>query len=70
MNILITGALGQVGRALNRCSWPAGFVVEGLGSDALDITDANAVNLAIATGGYDLVVNAAAFTAVDQAERQ
>lgn len=70
MRVLITGAQGQVGGALSRRSWPLGFDVHGLGSDDLDITDAAAISQAIATGEYGLVINAAAFTAVDQAESE
>lgn len=60
---LVLGADGQVGRALAR-TLPS---VETLGRGELDIRDAAALN-EVAWGSYDVVVNAAAFTAVDAAE--
>lgn len=64
--ILVTGVPGQVGTELLRRPRPASLEVRGFTIDELDITDAEAV--AAAVRGFDLVVNAAAYTAVDQAE--
>ena len=68
---LVTGARGQLGTDLCRVLAAAG--VEGdrllaLGSDQLDITSSSAVQAAFTDFRPDLVVNAAAYTAVDQAE--
>ena len=68
---LVTGARGQLGADLCRVLAAAG--VEGdrllaLGSDELDITSSPAVQAAFDDFRPDLVVNAAAYTAVDQAE--
>jgi dTDP-4-dehydrorhamnose reductase len=66
--ILVTGVPGQVGTELLRRARPEHKHLDfrGLSIGELDITDADAVAAAIR--GYDLVVNAAAYTAVDQAE--
>jgi dTDP-4-dehydrorhamnose reductase len=60
--ILVTGADGQLGRALRR-AWPMATFTR---RRELDICDAAAVELAVAGAGA--VVNAAAMTAVDVAE--
>ncbi|MBN9139589.1 MAG: dTDP-4-dehydrorhamnose reductase [Micrococcales bacterium] len=61
---LIAGAGGMLGHDLRAAL--AGREVVALGRDALDITDAAAV--AEATREVDVVINAAAYTAVDAAE--
>ncbi len=68
---LITGARGQLGSDLCRVLAAAGVDPEqvlALGSNALDITSSASVQAAF--GGFEpqIVVNAAAYTAVDQAE--
>lgn len=79
MKILITGANGQLGTELQRVlhdmraeigPLPADYrdaEVVALDSDGLDITDENAVASELSKG-YDLVVNAAAYTNVDGCE--
>jgi len=66
---LIVGALGQLGRALHGVYPDADRVdlLEGEGVSALDLTDADAV-AAWPWHDYSVVLNAAAFTAVDAAE--
>lgn len=49
---------------------PAGFTVIGLGSDQLDITDQQQVNAVMAQHKPELIINAAAYTAVDKAESE
>ena len=61
---LITGAAGMLGHDLQLAL--AGRDVTALRRAGLDITDADAV--AAAVEGHDVVINAAAYTAVDQAE--
>ncbi|MFC6152884.1 sugar nucleotide-binding protein [Nocardioides yefusunii] len=61
--MLVLGGNGQVGRAL-ALEFPDALVV---GRDVLDITDADAV-AAWDWRAHDVVVNAAAYTAVDAAE--
>lgn len=68
---LVTGARGQLGSDLRRVLAGAGVEPEqllALGSDELDITSSAAVQAVFADFEPQLVVNAAAYTAVDQAE--
>ena len=67
MKVLVTGANGQLGQAL-AASVPAGADLTALDRAALDIGDDEAVAAAIDAIAPDLVVNAAAYTAVDKAE--
>jgi dTDP-4-dehydrorhamnose reductase len=65
---LITGANGMLGTDLAALLTTAGEPVTALGRTALDITDPAAVKEAMATARPDVVVNCAAWTAVDDAE--
>jgi len=67
MRVLITGAQGQVGQELMR-SAPPSWEVHGLGSNDLDISDSVHVMAAVKTLQPQLIINAAAYTAVDKAE--
>lgn len=69
MKILVTGANGQVGWALNR---QGSFQHEILALDhnGLDITDPIAVQKTVENNKPDVVINAAAYTAVDKAEQE
>jgi dTDP-4-dehydrorhamnose reductase len=62
---LVTGARGQLGSDLLRAL--DGHDVTGLGRADLDICDREAVRRALE--GFDVVINAAAYTNVDEAER-
>ena len=64
--VLITGASGQVGLALQQEA-PSGWEILACRSDRLDVTDGAAVRRAF-HDPPDLVIHAAAFTAVDAAE--
>lgn len=66
MRILITGSAGQLGQALQQRL--AGFEVEAHDLATLDLTDAAAVAARFDAFKPQLVVNAAAYTAVDKAE--
>jgi len=66
--ILVTGSQGQLGRELAKTQ-PLGVRVDYLGRKELDITDPAAVKARLAKG-YEVVINAAAYTQVDQAERE
>jgi dTDP-4-dehydrorhamnose reductase len=65
---LVTGAAGMLGTDLVAVLTSRGEPVTGMDRAALDVTDAAAVTEAIARCGPDVVVNCAAWTAVDDAE--
>ena len=66
MRLLLTGAGGQLGRAVQAAF--DGHHVSAFGHSDLDIADVMAVRDAVASCAPDLVVNAAAFNDVDGAE--
>ncbi|MCB2169260.1 MAG: dTDP-4-dehydrorhamnose reductase [Deltaproteobacteria bacterium] len=68
MTLLLTGADGQVGREVQRQAREKGHPILALNRSGLDITDANAVRQVVGETGPAMIVNAAAFTAVDKAE--
>jgi dTDP-4-dehydrorhamnose reductase len=68
--ILVFGHSGQVATALREAALPAGWSVRTVGRAEADITDADAVESIVASSGADLVINAAAYTAVDRAESE
>ena len=69
MKVLITGANGQVGWELQRALAPLGEVVA-LGHAQLDLANADAIRQVLRHAAPDLIVNAAAYTAVDRAEQE
>ena len=69
MKVIITGAGGQLGRALLK-TIPAGSNVIGLARTQLDIGDAQAVMTAVQSARPDLIISAGAYTAVDKAESE
>jgi len=69
MKWLITGGNGQLGRCLqDKLNQREGDEYRALDADSLDITDESAVVAEIASYHPDVVINAAAYTAVDKAE--
>jgi dTDP-4-dehydrorhamnose reductase len=68
--ILLTGASGQVGRSIVALAPRSGFEVVALSRDRLDIREASAVAACVEQVRPDLVINAAAYTAVDKAESE
>ena len=62
--VMITGANGQLGRALRELYPDADYV----GRDGLDISDETTLQTARRWRDYGIIVNAAAYTAVDTAE--
>ncbi|MDE1234356.1 dTDP-4-dehydrorhamnose reductase [Vibrio aestuarianus] len=67
MKVVITGKGGQLAWELEQLS-PKGYEVISVGIDDLDITNESLVSDFIANTNPDLVINAAAYTAVDKAE--
>ncbi len=70
MKILITGAQGQVGSELLKEAHNRKHQVYGFGSTELDITDAGQVLDTLAKIQPEVLINAAAYTAVDKAEQE
>lgn len=67
--ILLTGKNGQVGWELQRTLAPLGQVIS-LDMDDLDFCDPDAIRQTIRSIGPDIIVNPAAYTAVDKAESE
>ncbi len=68
-NVLVTGSNGQLGNSLKKvfASNPEVYPIY-VDIDELDITDAQAVEDFVARNNVDIIVNCAAYTAVDKAE--
>jgi dTDP-4-dehydrorhamnose reductase len=67
--ILLAGANGQVGWELRQTLLPVGEVAAP-GRDHLDLADPDSIRRAVREAKPDVIVNAAAYTAVDQAESE
>ncbi len=70
MKVLVTGAQGQVGSELIKQGQGLGHQMIAAGRAELDITQKDVVNEFINGSAPDIVINAAAYTAVDKAEEQ
>jgi dTDP-4-dehydrorhamnose reductase len=68
--ILVFGARGQVGREIVALASARGVPVVGLSRGEADITNETTVRVAFEVHRPSLVVNAAAYTSVDRAERE
>jgi dTDP-4-dehydrorhamnose reductase len=68
MKLLVTGAGGMLGRDLMLAAGNAGHDVVGFGHRELDVADAAAVAKKVDLERPDIVINSAAWTAVDDAE--
>ena len=69
MKVLITGANGQLGWELQRTK-PDNWHIVALSRTELDITDSSAIKTTLQKHQPDLVINTAAYTAVDKAESE
>lgn len=69
MRILVTGATGQVGRELLGALVPLGEVI-GADREAIDLASPDSIRAALRRLAPALIVNAAAYTAVDRAESE
>jgi len=71
MKILIAGKNGQVGSCLvDQLDVMPDVTLLALGRDQFDITDATQVNKVVAEFNPNIIINAAAYTAVDKAEQE
>jgi dTDP-4-dehydrorhamnose reductase len=68
VKIVVTGAGGQLGRELVDVATAKGHLVRGLARTDLDVTDPAAVHATMTRERPDVVVHAAAWTAVDACE--
>jgi dTDP-4-dehydrorhamnose reductase len=66
---LLTGANGQIGWELSRCLSPLGEVIA-LGRDQCDLAHPERLPIVLRDVKPDIIVNAAAYTAVDNAEQE
>ncbi len=69
IQVVLTGSEGQLGCELQRCV-PDHYTLVAVDHEDLDITDVNRVNTFLSTQQPDIVINAAAYTAVDKAEKE
>ena len=67
MKALITGANGQLGQCLQRTA-PKSYVLDMRTHAELDLAQPEQVAAQVASSGANVVINAAAYTAVDRAE--
>lgn len=69
MRILLAGKNGQVGRELVRTLASLGDV-EAVGHDQMELADRSQIQTVVRAASPDVIVNAAAYTAVDRAETE
>jgi dTDP-4-dehydrorhamnose reductase len=67
MRVLVTGAGGQLGGALQR-TVPSWAEINAIDVEDVDLTDAAMLTARLVVEAPDLIINAAAYTAVDRAE--
>ena len=67
MKVLITGSGGQLGRALQQTA-PANTAIVAIDVQDVDLTKADDLRAKIASIAPEILINAAAYTAVDKAE--
>ncbi|HEV2187532.1 MAG TPA: dTDP-4-dehydrorhamnose reductase [Stellaceae bacterium] len=68
--ILVIGGIGQVGYELARAQWPTGLAAQFVERDRLDLGRPDEVGPAVVAMRPRIVINAGAYTAVDQAESE
>lgn len=70
MRMVVTGKSGQVARSLLECGQGSGFEVIAIGRPELDLANISSIEPALRNARPDIIVSAAAYTAVDLAESQ
>ena len=66
--VLVLGRHGQLARALSVTPWPVGWAAEFAGRDNLDLRRPETIKAFLSARAPDVVINTAAYTAVDAAE--
>lgn len=69
MKVLITGAAGQLGGALQRLA-PNHVDLNAIDAEDVDLSEEAMLNARLVVEAPDLIINAAAYTAVDKAESE
>ena len=69
-DVLVTGGSGQVGGALLALAPEGGFRFVGLDRSELDLLNPSSFAQVISARPWSAIINAAAYTAVDQAETE
>ena len=70
MRLIVTGTAGQVARSLLERAPAFGVELKAVGRPELDLSDPRSIEDGLARWPADVVVNAAAYTAVDRAEAE
>lgn len=70
MKVLVTGAGGMLAKDLTSCLSERGYEIVALPRSELDITDLGAIRAAVNKSEPELVINCAAYTKVDKAEKE
>ncbi len=68
--MLVIGSSGQIASALRQNAASSALSVQCHGRETVDVTRPESVTVLLANAGADMVVNAAAYTAVDAAESE
>lgn len=66
---MLLGGDGQVGQVIRSCTLPEDWHLDSYNKDRLDITNHSAVRVAIDNASPDIIVNLAALSSVDAAEK-
>ena len=69
-NVLVIGRIGQVGHELFRAAWPVSLMPQFVERDQLDLARPADLKPAVIAMRPGIVINAGAYTAVDQAETE
>jgi dTDP-4-dehydrorhamnose reductase len=70
LKVLVLGKTGQLARELERSQWPQAWDVAFAARDSIDLAQPDLAAKAVLERTPDLVINAAAYTAVDKAESE
>lgn len=68
--VVVVGSTGQIGSELLALDWPSRVEVIGAGRDRIDLSAPETVTATIDALAPSIVINAAAYTAVDRAESE